>query len=188
MAHALHRTGRAPLLVDTLGRLFAASSPRSLFDWKHQLEHGQLHTLPQAYGESWHAPGVRADETALSVVAAGYDHVMFDLGWSNADLALLPGAAHTVVLEIRRTDESMLQAYAVLKTVACSGEPFGAYLVGDCLACDQVRSAACHFLGQRFAGAIFSMAIGDDAFAALAIRMAGEETSLSACFNKTGNT
>lgn len=188
VARALRQTGRVPLVVDTLGRLFAASSPRSLFDWKHQLEHRQLHTVSQVFGDGWHAPGVRADEPALSGVAAGYDHVVFDLDWGKAELALLPGAAHTVVLDVRCADPSMLQAYAVLKTVAGSGEPFGAYLAGDGLACDQVRAAACQFLGQRFADAISNMADADDAFAALAVRMAGEETGLSARSNKTGNT
>lgn len=188
LAQALHQTGRHPLLVDTLGRMFAASSPRSLFDWKHQLEHKQLRTLPQHYGEGWHAPGVRADEPALSGVAAGYDYVLFDLDWGNADLALLPGAAHTVMLEVSRTDASVQHAYAVLKTMACSGVSFCACLLGDGLACDQVRSAVRHFLGQPSADAIFSVANEHDAFAALAVRMAGEETSLRACSNKTGNT
>jgi hypothetical protein len=188
LAQALHQIGRQLLLVDTLGRVFAASSPRSLFDWKHQLEHKQLHTLPQRYGEGWHAPGVRADEPALAGVAAGYDYVLFDLDRGNADLALLPGAAHSVILEVSRTDESVQHAYAVLKTMAWSGVSFCAYLLGDGLTCDRVRSAACHFLGQPSADAIFSVANEHDAFAALAVRMAGEETGLRACSNKTGNT
>ncbi|MBW8327662.1 MAG: hypothetical protein K0M48_00395 [Thiobacillus sp.] len=167
-------------MIDTQGRLFAASSPRSLFDWKHQLEHGQLHTLPQAYGEGWHAPGVRADEPALSAVAASYDYVMFDAGWGT-DLALLPGAAHTVVMEVRRSDESMLHAYALLKTLACSGGVFSVGLLGDGVACGHFRAESSQFLEQRFADAICSVANEDDAFAALAVRMAGEETSLRAC-------
>jgi hypothetical protein len=181
LAHALHQIGRAPLLIDTQGRLFSTASPRSLFDWKHQLERRQLHTLPQAYGEGWYAPGMRADEPALSGVANGYDYVMFDSGWGATELALLQGAVHALVLEVRRADESMLQAYAVLKTMAGSGEAFSVYLLGDRTACDQVRAAGCHFLGQRFAHAIFTVANEDDAFAALAVRMAGEETSLTAC-------
>jgi hypothetical protein len=188
LAHALHQIGQVLLLVDTQGRLFSASSPRSLFDWRHQLERQQLHTLPQAYGDGWYAPGMRADEPALSGMADAYDYVMFDSGLGGADLALLPGAAHTVVMEVCRTDESVLHAYAVLKTLAGSGGAFCVYLLGDRGACEQARAAACHFLGQRFAHAIFSMAKEDDAFAALAGRMAGEETSLTACSHKTGNT
>ena len=180
LAHALHQLGQALLLVDTQGRLFVDASPRCLFDWKHQLERRQLHTLPQAYGEGWYAPGVRADEPALSSMANGYDYVIFDSGWG-ADLALLPGAAQTVVTEVRRTDESMLHAYAVLKTLACSGSAVSVGLLGDRVACDHVRAAGCRFLEQRFAQAIFSVANEDDAFAALAVRMSGEETSLAAC-------
>ena len=180
LAHALHQIGRVPLLVDTQGRLFADSSPRSLFDWKHQLERRQLHTLPQAYGAGWYAPGIRADEPALSGMANGYDHVIFDAG-RGADLALLPGAVHTAVMDLRRTDDSMLHAYAVLKTLACSGSAVSVGLLGDRFACDHVRAAGCRFLERRFAHAIFSVANEDDAFAALAVRMADEETSLTAC-------
>ena len=188
LAHALHQLGRVTLLVDTLGRHFSVSSPRSLFDWTHQLERRQLHTLPQAYGEGWHAPGVRADEPALPAVAGRYDYVMFDLGWGGADLALLPGAAHALVMEVGRSGESMRHAYAIIKTLAYSGAAFGVGLLGDPRGCEQVRAAAGQFLEGRFAHAIFSVANEDDAFAALAVRMADEETSLSACFNKTGNT
>jgi hypothetical protein len=187
LARALHEIGRVTLLVDTQGRLFADASPRSLFAWKHQLARRQFHTLPQAYGAGWYAPGVRADEPALSGMVNGYDRVIFDAGWGT-DLALLPGAAHTVVIEVRRSDESMGHAYAVLKTLARSGSAVNVGLLGDRLACDHVRAAACRFLEQQFAQAIFSLANEDDAFAALAVRMADEETSLTAGFNKTGNT
>lgn len=175
LARALHQLGRTLLVVDTHGRQFAASSPRSLFDWKHQLERRQLHTLPQAYCEGWHAPGIRADEPALSGMLDGYDDVIFDSGWERADLALLPGVAHTVVMEICRTDESMRRAYAVLKTLAASRVAFKFGLLGDRRACDQVRAAGCHFLGRDVAQAIFSVANENDAFATLAVRMADEE-------------
>ena len=112
---------------------------------------------------------------------ASYDHVIFDSGWGNTDLALLPGATHSVVLEVRRTDDSMLHAYALLKTLACMGCAVNVGLLGDRFACDHVRAAGCRFLEQRFAHAIFSVANEDDAFAALAVRMANEETSLTAC-------
>jgi len=181
LAQALHKIGRESLLVDMQGRLFADSSTRSLFDWKRQLERGQLQTLPQTFGKGWYAPGMRADEPALSGMASEYDHVIFDSGWGNNDLALLPGATHSVVLEVRRTDDSMLHAYALLKTLACMGCAVNVGLLGDRFACDHVRAAACRFLEQRFAHAIFSVANEDDAFAALAVRMANEETSLSAC-------
>jgi len=181
LAHALHQTGHVLLLVDATGRLFSVSSPRSLFDWPHQLERRQLHTVPQAYGEGWYAPGVRADEAALSGMVSHYDYVMFDAGWGRTNLALPPGVAHRVVMEVRRTDQSMQHAYAVLKTLACQGSRFSVGLLGDRLACDHVRAAGRRFLEQRFARAIYSVANEDDAFAALAVRMAEEETSLAAC-------
>ncbi|MBI3430932.1 MAG: hypothetical protein HY018_01815 [Hydrogenophilales bacterium] len=186
LAQALHQAGRAPLLVDMQGRLFADAPARSLFDWRQQLQREQLQTLPLAYGAGWYAPGVRADEPALSAVANGYDHVIFDVGWGSG-LALLPGAAHTVLMEIRHADknlhadEPMLRTYALLKTLACLKGTVSVGLLGDRLACDHVRAASCRFLEQRFAHAIFSLANEDDAFAALAVRMADEETSLRAC-------
>lgn len=188
LALALRQLGRVSLLVDTQDRLFSASSPRSLFDWRHQLERRQLHVLPQAYGDGWHAPGLRADEPALAGVATGYDQVLFDSGWGRAELALLAGAQHDVVMEVGRSDESMRRAYAVLKTLAGSGGTCTVGLLGEPGACDRVRAAASHFLGKQFGHAIFSAANEDDAFVALAVRMADEETSLRACSNKTGNT
>lgn len=175
LAHALHQIGRTLLLIDTQDRLFTASSPRSLFGWKHQLERGQLHTLPQAYGEGWHAPGVRADEPALTHIASDYDHVIFDTAWGRSDLALLPGAVHRLVMDIRHPDESAREAYRVLKTLACSGVAFDASLLGDRRACDHVRAASCHFLERSVAHAMVNLAGEDDAFAALAVRMADEE-------------
>ncbi|MGE5320217.1 MAG: hypothetical protein ACM3KD_08555 [Hyphomicrobiaceae bacterium] len=180
LAHALHQIGRTLLMVDTQGRLFGASFPRSLFDWKRQLERRQLHTLPQAYGEGWFAPGIGTDEPALTGLVNGYDHVLFDAGWDGAEPARLPGAAHTVVIEIRRTEASMLHAYALLKTLAYLGGVYSVGLLGDHLACERVRVAACRFLGQRCARSIFSVAHEIDAFAALAVRMADEETRLRA--------
>jgi len=175
LARALHHIGRTSLLIDMQGRLFASSSPRSLFDWKHQLERRQLHTLPQAYCEAWYAPGMRADEPVLSDMVGSYDDVIFDAEWECADLALPPDVVHTVVMEIRRTDESMRKAYAVLKTLTRSGVACRTGLLGDRLACDHVQAAACHFLGQEVAHAIFNVANENDAFAALAVRMADEE-------------
>lgn len=175
LAYVLHQLGRTPLVIDTQGRQFAASSPRSLFDWKYQLERRQLHTLSQSCCEGWHAPGMRADEPTLSGLLDAYDDVIFDSGWARAELALLPGVAHTIVMEIHHTDESMRQAYAVLKTLAGQGVAFRFGLLGDQLACDHVRAAGCHFLGQGVTQAIFSVANENDAFATLAVRMADEE-------------
>lgn len=167
--------GRTLFLVDTQDRLFVTSAPRSLFGWKHQLERRQLHTLPQAYGEGWQAFGARPDDPALAGIAGDYDHVIFDMAWGRRDLALRPDTMHTVVMEIQPADESMREAYAVLKTLSSSGMAFVASLLGDPRACDRVQAAAGRFLEEGAERAIVNLANEDDAFAALAVRMAGEE-------------
>jgi hypothetical protein len=181
LARALHQIGHESLLVDTQGRLFVDATMRSLFDWRRQLERGQLHTLPQSYGKGWYAPGVQADEPALHGVMLAYDHVIFDAGWRGAGLGLRPDALHAVTIEIRQGDESMRHAYAVLKTLAQRGGVSCVGLLGDPGACERVRAACCRFLGQGFADVLFRAENEDDAFAVLAVRMAGEETSLRAC-------
>jgi hypothetical protein len=187
LAHALHQRGATLLLVDACGRVFADSPARSLFDWKQQIQRGQLRTLPQLYGEGWHAPGVRADEPALPAVARGYDQVVFDVGSGGADLVLMPGAAHAMIVEIQATDESMLRAYILLKTLSHAKEEVSVGLLGDPAACEHVVAACRHFLERRFAQAICSVAHEDDAFSVLAARMAHGETSLLARY-KTEST
>ena len=179
LAQALHRLGHVSLLVDMRGRLFAGSPTRSLFDWKQQLERGQLHTQPMAYGDGWYAPGLRGDQLDLRGAAHGYDHVVFDAGPGGDSLLLMPDAAHTVIIEVHHTDESLMRAYTLLKTLLHAGYGSSIGLRGSPAACDHVRAACRHFLGQPFAQGIFSAAHEDDAFAALAIRMADEETSLA---------
>ena len=181
LAHALHQMGRECLLIDMQGRLFAASTTRSLFDWKRQLERRQLQTLPQTYGKGWYAPGVQADAPTLHGMTLAFDHVIFDAGWRGGAPGLQPGVTHTVALEIQRTDESMRHAYALLKTLAHLGGASCVSLLGDTVACERVRAACCQFLEQRFVQVLFSVAHEDDAFAALAVRMVNEETSLRAC-------
>ena len=179
LTQQLHQSGQIPLLVDMRGRLFADSSPRSLLDWKQQLERGQLHTLPLAYGDGWYAPGVRADEPVLRSAAQGYDYVVFDEGSGGAGLALMPGALHGVIIEVRRTHESMLHAYALLKTLFQTGDGSSVEMLGDTASCEHVREACGHFLGPRFAQAICCVVHEDDVIAALIVKMAAEETSLA---------
>lgn len=180
LADALRRLGQSVLLADASGRLFAGASPRSLFDWKHQLERRQLQTLPQRFGDGWYAPGVSADDPALPVVASDYDQVILDRGW-DGDLAVPRGAVHAVVIAIDRSGESMQRAYAVLKTLACFRHTVSVSLLGEPAACDHVLAAASRFLDPRFAQSIFNAADEDDAFAALAVRIASEETGPMAC-------
>jgi len=175
---ALHQRGWTALLVDARGRLLADAPARSLFGWRQQLERGQLHTLPLPHGDGWHAPGARADDPALAGIAQGYDAVVFDAGRDG--LALMPGAVHAVVIEVNAAHESMLQAYALLKTLSRADGVGSIGLLGAAAACDRVCAACSHFLDRRFAQAIYSAAHEDGLFAALAVRMACEEASLAA--------
>lgn len=180
LAHALHRLGRTVLLIDLNGRLFDTAAPRSLFDWKRQIERGQLHTLPQPYGEGWVAPGMPADEAGLSDRLTGYDSVLFDAGRPHTLPGLLAGAIHDAVVEIGRSDESMRYAYALIKTLMQRGGVSRIGLLGDAGACVQVQAACCRFIGQAMSQVLFDAAREDAPFAALAVRMAGDETRLAA--------
>jgi hypothetical protein len=180
LAQALHRLGRSVLLIDLNGRLFDAAATRSLFDWRRQLERGQLYTLPQAYGGGWHAPGMQADEAGLLDRLSGYDPVLFDAGRPDAVPGLLAGAVHDAVVETGRSDESMRYAYALVKTLMHRGGVSRIGLLGDAGACEQVQAACCHFIGQAMAHVLFNAAREDAPFAALAVRMASDETRLAA--------
>ena len=187
LAQTLHQRGETVLLVDTSGRLFGHYSTRSLYDWKHQLERGQLQTLPLAHGQGWYAPGVSATEPALRNAAQDYDHVVFDLELAGNELALMPDAIQTVLVDVHATEESKLRAYTLIKTLAHSHSVFGVGLMGDPAACEQVRMAARHFLEPSLVQAIYNLAREGDAFAALAVRMCAEEASLTTRY-KTGKT
>lgn len=174
LAQALHQMGRVSLLIDMRGRVFADAPTRSLFDSRQQLERGALCILPQAYGDGWYAPGIRADEANLRTAGQGYDCVVFDAGPVQAGLALWPDAFNGVIVEVQSSHESMLRAYTLLKTLCHADVPASFVLLGDPAACDHVRAACSHFLGQSFTQGIHSVACEEDAFAALAIRMVGE--------------
>lgn len=175
LAHALHRHGWTALLVDMQGRLVADSPTRSLFDWRQQIARGPWHLHAMPCGDAWHAPGVRADEPALRRAAQDYDLVLLDAASNENELCLMPDAAHAMIMEVRPT--CALHAYALLKTLSHAGDVLGVGLLGDAAACDQVRNACGRFLDPAFARAIYCVAHEDDAFAELAVRMAGEEAS-----------
>lgn len=187
LMQTLHQRGETALLVDTRGRLFGHYSTRSLFDWKQQLERGQLQTLPLAQGRGWYAPGVSATEPALRKAAQAYDHVVFDLERAGDELALMPDAVQTVLMEIHATEESKQRTYRLIKTLAHSRTGFSVGLMGDPAACEQIRMAARHFLEPSLVQAIYNLAQEGDAFAALAVRMCAEEASLATRY-KTGQT
>lgn len=180
LAQALHRHGWTSLLVDTGGRVFADAPTRSLFDWRQQLTRQQLHTQAMSCGDGWHAPGLKADEPALRAIALRYDCLLFDASPDAPDWLPLPDTVQTLILEVDAAHASMLQAYRLLKTLAHRENPVGIGLLGDVAACDRLRAACQAFLGPAFGQTVHSVAHEDDAFAALAVRMAGEETGLTA--------
>ena len=187
LAQALRRRGLYSLLIDARGRIFSDYPTRSLFDWKQQLERGQPHRLPMPYGDGWYAPGIRGDEPTLMAVARDYDCIVFDARPDAPDWAAPPGVAQAVVLEVNATNASSLQGYALLKTLAHSGVSFSVGLLGDAAACEHLQAACKKFLDPAFGRAVYSVAREDDAFAALAVRMAHEETRPTARY-KTENT
>ncbi|MBS1185353.1 MAG: hypothetical protein H6R09_954 [Proteobacteria bacterium] len=180
LAVALHRCGWTTLVVDTCGRVFADSPTRSLFDWRQQIARGQPHRLRMTYGDGWHAPGMRVDEPGLMAIAQGYDCLLFDLDLNAPDWGTVPGAAPFFVIEVNAKRESMLDAYALLKTLSHRGSRVSVGLLGNPAACDRLQQACKTFLDPTFNQAVFSFAREIDAFAALAVRMTGEETSLTA--------
>ena len=179
LVQALHRRGLRTLLIDVQGRVYADAPARSLFDWRQQLARRQLQTLPMSYGEGWHAPGVRADEPLIAGIAQDYDILVFDERMGEVG-ARMPGAARTVIIEVAFAHESLQRAYALLKTLFHQEETPHVVLLGAPAACDRVRAACAQFLDGQFAQAILGAGHEDDAFAALAVRMADEETSPSA--------
>ncbi|MDQ1315942.1 MAG: hypothetical protein QG662_2051 [Pseudomonadota bacterium] len=176
LARALHRRGWTSLLVDPLGRACADAPARSLFDWRQQLARGQLHTVPLPCCDGWHAPGVRADEPGLGDVAQNYDCLVFDADANAPEWAPMPGAAQTLVIEANAAHASLLRAYALIKTLArLPGASGNVVLLGDAAACDRLRAACERFLDPSFGPCIHSVAHEDDAFSALAVRMADAE-------------
>jgi ATP-dependent exoDNAse (exonuclease V) alpha subunit len=177
LATALHHAGRHSLLIDRQGRLFAVATTRSLFDWKRQLERGELHTLSLSHGDGWYAPGLRADAPALREVARQYDHLLFDEEASGADLILMPDASNRFLVEVQPGQSSMLRAYTLLKSLSHAEAGSKVSLLGDADACLHVLDSVKRFLPQPFAQAIDFVAHVDTAFSTLAVRMPCEETS-----------
>lgn len=182
LAQAFHHRGLTVLLIDAHERLLDAST-RNLFGWRRQLERDQLLTHPMPYGDGWRAAGVRADEPALARAVRGYDVVVFDVPVGERALALMPGAVHAAAVEVH-AGESLRYAYALVKTLAGSPAVSGIGLFGDRGACERVLAASRNFLTPACSQIVCSVAGENDVFAALAVRMSAEETSLTARHNK----
>jgi hypothetical protein len=176
LAHALHAHSLTSLLVDATGRLQSDAVPRSLFEWRQQLERGQAHLRPQPYGDDWHAPGVEVNASGLVALARRYAAVVFDLGPRPARLGLMTGARHSVVLEVGASPDARQAGYTLLKTVAHASAMMQVGLLGDRDGCRRVSEACARFLGDEFAQAMICVAGEDEPFGALAVRMMGEET------------
>jgi hypothetical protein len=187
LAQALHWRGWTSLLIDTSGRMLADSTTQSLFDWRQQLARQQLHTQAMPHGDGWHAPGLRGDEPGLKTIARRYDCLLFDTSLETPAWHPLPDMDQTVILEVGDGQASMLRVYALLKTLAHLESRASIVLQGDAASCVRLQAACRQYLEPAFAQAVHSAANGDDAFAALAVRMAGEETRLTARYI-TGNT
>lgn len=170
---ALSRQGLTTLLIDVHGRHFGDAT-RSLFDWRQQLARQQLHLHALPGGEGWHAPGMQADPSGLAPLAARYDNLVFDRSAAGADLATLPAAGHVLLLDVDWA--SLKSAYRLLKTWGHHGCAAEVVLFGEAAACARLEAACRQFLGAVHAQKIGSLAHEADAFAALAVRMAGEET------------
>jgi len=189
LAQALHRHGWTTLLIDTRGRVLADSATQSLFNWRQQLARQQLHTQAMPHGDGWQAPGLQANEPGLRAIAQRYDCLLFDASLDAPDWLPLPDMAQTLILEVNAGQASMQGAYALLKTLSHLESRASIGLLGDAAACDRLQAACRQYLEPAFVQAVHSVAHEDDAFAALAVRMADEETRLTARYitGTTGN-
>lgn len=181
LARALHQRGWTSLIVDSRARMFTESSARSLFDWRQQLARTQLHTLPLPFGDGWIAPGVGPDEPGLKKFAHAYDCIMFDSNPNAPDWVPMPGATQILIVEVTAAQASLLHAYALIKTLFhAGGDCSSVGLMGDAAACGRLRAACRQYLDPSLDRVLYSVVHKDDAFAALAVRMLADETSLTA--------
>lgn len=187
LAQALYVRGWSTLLVDTRARVWPESSARSLFGWREQIVRGRLLVQAEAFGGGWRAHGMRGDEPELADAVTGYDCVLLDMGPGVARWRPHPAVAPAIIVELNRSRASIREGYALAKAVTAHDSRGFVGLLGDRAACARVTEACERFLGLDSASRVCGIANGGDAFAALAVRMTGEETGPTACY-KTGNT
>ena len=176
LLRALSALGKRILLVDMDGRHLAVSRTRSLFDWRQQLQRRQLHGLPLPHGEGVYAPGAQGGDAGILEAAYAYDCVVFDAGALSSSLALATGRKQTLVVQVDVTADSLALAYSLLKTLHSSDNAPDVLLCGAASACARLTQAARHFLGEAMARRMWAAAEEDEHFAALAARIAAEET------------
>jgi len=176
LLRALSVLGKRILLVDMDGRHLAVSRTQSLFDWRQQLQRRQLQGLPLPHGEGLYAPAAQGGDAEILEAAQAYDCVVFDAGVLSSSLALASGTRQTLVLQVDATAGSLALGYALLKTLHASDNASDVLLYGAASACTRLTQAARHFLGEAMARRIWAAAEEDEHFAALAARIAAEET------------
>jgi hypothetical protein len=176
LLRALSVLGKRILLVDMDGRHLAATRTRSLFDWRQQLQRRQLQGLPLPHGEGLYAPGAQGGDAEILEAAHAYDCVVFDAGMLSSSPSLATGRKQTLVLQVDATADSLALGYALLKTLHASDDASDVLLYGAASACTRLSQAARHFLGDAMARRIWAAAEEDEHFAALAARIAAEET------------
>ena len=176
LLRALSGLGKRILLVDMDGRHLAVSRTQSLFDWRQQLQRRQLQGLPLPHGEGMYAPGAQGGDAEILEAAFAYDCVLFDAGVLSSSLALATGRKQMLVLQVDATADSLALGYSLLKTLHSSGNASDVLLYGAASACIRLTQAARHFLGEETARRMWAAAAEDEHFAALAARIAAEET------------
>jgi len=176
LLRALSALGKCILLVDMDGRHLAVTRTQSLFDWRQQLQRQQLQGLPLPHGEGLYAPGAQCGDAGILEAAHAYDCVVFDAGLLSSSLDLAMGCRQTLVLQVDATAESLGLSYSLLKTLHASHNASDVLLYGAASACARLTQAARYFLGEAMARRIWVAEEEDEHFAALAARIAAEET------------
>lgn len=168
------------LLVDCVGRHLGANRARSLFDWRRQLEQARLSVLPLPHGDGLLAPGAVAGDAGILAAAVAYDCVVFDAGPLTQSVDLAPGVSLVLLLQLDEGLPSLERAYALLKSLHREDPARAVLLSGPAAVCARLADAARHFLGEALAARIWTAGDADAHFAALAARIAAEETGRQA--------
>jgi hypothetical protein len=182
-AQAMTRQGLTPLVIDTRDRLFGADAAQTLFDWRQQLDRGQILALPLAAAQAWHAPGLYASAPGLAGATRHYDVLLLDC--TLADVASrVAGADEWACVSVG--PDTLQAVYALIKTRAHSGG-LSMFLTGEAAACERIRQACLRFLGATVSAGLSCHHDELAAITALAVRMAHEEPGCQSRY-KTGHT
>lgn len=173
LAQTLSERGLATLVINTTHPTAAPDPLCNLFDWRVQLQRGELHPLPADYGHVLAAAGARAGEPELIRAAHAFDCVVFDAGQLDASLSVTADCA--VVWLTGLPHAGSVAAFALCKTLDRLG---GAPLLvwGDWREFERLRAACDRFLPGMPVAQIEFAASEDAAIAMLAARMAARES------------